>query len=50
MQLREPTNDLMSIAETLMIMLDARATKTQHSDLVLSNRKAVEIVEHLEKV
>jgi O-methyltransferase involved in polyketide biosynthesis len=48
MQLREPTHDLTGVAETLMITLYARAIETQRPDPILSDRKAVEIIEHLD--
>lgn len=48
MQLREPTHNLTGVAETLMITLYARAIETQRPDPILSDRKAVEIAEHLD--
>lgn len=47
MQLREPTDQLTGVAETLMITLYARAIETQRPEPILSDRKAVEIAEHL---
>jgi O-methyltransferase involved in polyketide biosynthesis len=48
MQLREPTNQLTGVAETLMITLYARAIETQQPEPILSDRKAVEIAENLD--
>lgn len=48
MQLREPTNDLTGVAETLMITLYARAIETKRPKPILSDRKAVEIAEQLD--
>ncbi|BAU40254.1 class I SAM-dependent methyltransferase [Leptolyngbya sp. O-77] len=48
MQLREPTDQLTGVAETLMITLYARAIETQRPEPILSDRKAVEIAESLD--
>lgn len=48
MQLREPTDNLTGVAETLMITLYARATETKRSEPILSDRKAVEIADQVD--
>jgi O-methyltransferase involved in polyketide biosynthesis len=48
MQLREPTNQLTGVAETLMITLYARASETQRPKPILSDCQAVEIAESLD--
>jgi O-methyltransferase involved in polyketide biosynthesis len=48
MRLREPTNNLTGVAETLMITLYARAIETQRPEPILSDPKAVEIAESLD--
>jgi hypothetical protein len=48
MQLREPTNNLTGVAETLMITLYARAIETQRPEPIVSDPKAVEIAEQLD--
>jgi len=48
MQLRQSTNQLTGVAETLMITLYARVVETQRLDAILSDRQAVEIAESLD--
>ncbi|QYO67961.1 class I SAM-dependent methyltransferase [Leptolyngbya sp. 7M] len=48
MQLREPTNQLTGVAETLTITLYARAIETQRPDPILCDPKAVEIAKSLD--
>ncbi len=48
MQVREPTDQLTGVAETLMITLYARAIETRRPDPILSDAKAVEIAERLD--
>ncbi len=46
--MRESTDDLTGIAETLMIPLYARAVETQRPDPILSDRLSVTTAEHLD--
>jgi O-methyltransferase involved in polyketide biosynthesis len=48
MQLRESTDQLTGVTETLMITLYARAFEAQRSEPILNDCKAVEIIEHLD--